>query len=335
MRTPVVTPPQARDTPDYDGRWKDALDAYVGACLALFWPELHAEVDWSTPPVFRDKELQRLAGARRRGRRHVDKLVDVHLRGGGTAQLFIHIEVQGRVDHAFLSRMYTYHYRLRDRHPGREAIHLGIATRSPAGPPMLTYRLAPLQGRFGHLEFAFPVVHLADWRGRQAELLSLAAHNPFAIVVLADLASSGLAERAPAARLRRKTELTRLLYQHGYGESDVHRLFVFIDGVLTLPPLERLAYTEAIARLEGEYDVAYVTSVERVGIQKGLEKGLVMGREQGRADGVREALAAQLEQRFGALPPDVRARIGDAAPDVLLAWLMRVLEARSLDDVFG
>ncbi|TSH93097.1 hypothetical protein FOZ76_14460, partial [Verticiella sediminum] len=55
--------PDAAPEADHDGRWKDALEAYLQPCLALFWPAVHALVDWSVPVVFLDKELQRLAGA--------------------------------------------------------------------------------------------------------------------------------------------------------------------------------------------------------------------------------------------------------------------------------
>ncbi len=47
---------------DFDSAWKDAL---------------HAQIDWRRAPVFLDKKLQALLRSRRRGRRHVDKLVSV------------------------------------------------------------------------------------------------------------------------------------------------------------------------------------------------------------------------------------------------------------------
>ncbi|GAA5236553.1 hypothetical protein FOZ76_13885 [Verticiella sediminum] len=324
---------------DLDGHWKDALEHYVEPCLRLFWPALHAHMDWTARPVFRDKELQRLAGASRRGRRYVDKLVELRLRTGVKALLLIHIEVQARLDAAFLSRMYTYHYRLRDRHPEQDIVHLGILTRSRAGPSRLAYRLAPLGGGFGYLEFVFPVVHLAGWRTRREALRDLARDNPFAVMVLVELDASDTLARAPRARLQRKVALMRLLYDYGYGEADVQRLFRFIDGVLALPAPESLAFTEAVARLEGEFDVSYVTSVERVGIEKGLAigraKGREEGREEGRTAGLRQALTELLVRRFGPLPDAAAARVSAASAAELQRALGRVLEADTLEQVLS
>jgi hypothetical protein len=62
---------------------------------------------------------------------------------------------------------------------------------------------------------------------------------------------------------------------------------------------------------------------EERGLERGLEKG--------------EALALQrlLARRFGALPPEYLARIGAASVGEVETWLDRVLDAGSLDAVFG
>ncbi|WP_201095870.1 hypothetical protein [Thiocystis minor] len=40
-----------------------------------------------------------------------------------------------------------------------------------------------------------------------------------------------------------------------------------------------------------------------------------------------------IQQRFGASPPEVEARLQDATPEQLERWALRVLDAASLDDV--
>jgi hypothetical protein len=44
-------------------------------------------------------------------------------------------------------------------------------------------------------------------------------------------------------------------------------------------------------------------------------------------------LRALIQQRFGALPSEVAARLQEATPEQLKRWALRVLDAASLDDV--
>src|SRR5690606_34262068 len=69
--------------------------------------------------------------------------------------------------------------------------------------------------------------------------------------------------------------------------------------------------------------------------RKLMKKGRREGRMEGRSDGLRQALLTVLERRFGAVPAGARARIEAAPAESLEAWLVNVLEARSLDEVFG
>ena len=55
--------------------------------LALLFPVIHAEVDWSRGMEFLDKELQQVVQDAELGRRHADKLVKVWARDGGEAWL--------------------------------------------------------------------------------------------------------------------------------------------------------------------------------------------------------------------------------------------------------
>jgi hypothetical protein len=45
---------------DYDSPWKEALDAYFEPFLALLFPEVHRQVDWSRGHEPLDKELQQV-----------------------------------------------------------------------------------------------------------------------------------------------------------------------------------------------------------------------------------------------------------------------------------
>lgn len=172
---------------DHDGHWKDALEAYLRPCLELFWPVLHAAVDWSVPPVFLDKELGALVPARDRNRRYVDKLVCLQQHDGEPVRLLLHIEVQGYPDVAFGERMYTYFTRLRERHPQELLMQCVVLTRGRNHEARLHYHYAPKGKDFLTLDYSLPVLQLQDWARRRTELLARAPSNPFALVVLAEL----------------------------------------------------------------------------------------------------------------------------------------------------
>jgi hypothetical protein len=72
----------SRRTADYDSPWKEVLDRYFEAFLAFFFPEAHADIDWTRGYEMLDKELQRIVRAVGQGRRVVDKLIKVWLKSG-------------------------------------------------------------------------------------------------------------------------------------------------------------------------------------------------------------------------------------------------------------
>jgi predicted transposase YdaD len=70
----------------------------------------------------------------------------------------------------------------------------------------------------------------------------------------------------------------------------------------------------------------YVTSIERMGIEK--------GRQEGRQEGEAAVLKRQLTRRFGPLPEWVEPRLTQAGRAELEHWADRVLDAPTLTDVF-
>ena len=75
------------------------------------------------------------------------------------------------------------------------------------------------------------------------------------------------------------------------------------------------------------------------GLVEGKAEGLVEGKVEGKAEGLVEGKAATLtrllERRFGPLPRELASRISAADLDELDTWLDRVLDAGTLDAVFG
>ena len=203
---------------DYDSPWKEALDRYFERCMAFFFPQAHAEIDWSRGYEMLDKELQRIVPRAKQGRRTVDKLVKLWLKSGEERWLLVHVEVQSWKEGDFPKRMYVYNYRIFDRYD-REVISLAIlADDDPAWRP-IRYGY----GRWGfHTGVEFPIVKLLDYVPQCPALE--ADPNPFALVVLAHLKTLET-RQSPADRQAWKVRLVKGLYQRGMDPEDVRQLF--------------------------------------------------------------------------------------------------------------
>lgn len=68
--------------------------------------------------------------------------------------------------------------------------------------------------------------------------------------------------------------------------------------------------------------------------QRGKQEGLQKGRQEGQQEGEARLLLRLLTRRFGELPADTVTRIQRADLPQLEAWSDRVLDARSLAEVF-
>jgi flagellar biosynthesis/type III secretory pathway protein FliH len=105
--------------------------------------------------------------------------------------------------------------------------------------------------------------------------------------------------------------------------------------MLQVPPeLQRQLWHE-IDQLERNRQMPYITSVERMGIEKGLQQGLQQGKLEGKLEGEVALLERQLSKRFGPLTEDTRARLRNATTEQIEIWAERVLDAKTLEDVFG
>ena len=61
----------------------------------------------------------------------------------------------------------------------------------------------------------------------------------------------------------------------------------------------------------------------------------IEGQVEGRIEGEAAVLRRQLHRRFGDLPAAIKQRVHGAKPELLVRWTDRILDAQSLDDVFG
>ncbi len=129
---------------------------------------------------------------------------------------------------------------------------------------------------------------LLELQPRWAELE--ASNNPFATVAMAHLKAKATSQNAQE-RQRWKLYLTKRLYERGYEREQIINLFRFIDWIMDLPPELEEGFREEIEAYEEEKRMRYVTSIERIGIEKGKQEGL--------REGLIGAIELGLELKFG------------------------------------
>jgi hypothetical protein len=253
------------------------------------------------------------------GKRLVDKLVRVTRLSGTEDWIYLHIKVQGSPQAEFAERMFVYNYRLFDRYHRPVASMALLADQSEGWhPSSFGFEVLGCE----HM-LKFPTTKLLNLTGREAELQ--AEPNPFALVTLAhDAPGHG-------SSLCRQVEADPVALPATLGKQRIIDLFVVLDWMMRLPEHLAQELWQNIDLLEEQEQMRYVSSVERIGIEKGREQGREQGLQQG------EALALQrlLRKRFGAIPSEISARIAAASLSEIEGWFDQAIEAGRIDDVFG
>jgi len=292
---------------DYDSPWKEAIEDWFEPFLAFFFAAVHSEIDWARGYEFLDTEMQQLASDSEQGRRTVDKLVKVHWRTGEELWILIHIEVQSQAETAFPERMYSYHYRIWDK------FHRPVVSLAVLADEVESWR--PKEYHYERcgceLIFRFPTVKLLDFADRETWLEE--HENPFALIALAHLKTMQTRNN-DAVRMVWKIRLVKRMYDRGFSAEKVRQLFKVLDWLLRLPKeIEKIVWKE-IEKIERENAMPYVTSVERIGIERGLEMGLARGHEDGMKKGIEKGIE--------------RGRVEGRQEGILLAGIKALLEAK-------
>jgi hypothetical protein len=319
---------------DYDNPWKDAVEHDFPAFLEFFFPDACRQIDWSAGYTFLEQELRAVTRQSERGRkRSVDILAQVRRLDGTETWVYAHIEIQTQRDADLPQRVFVYHYRLFDRYEAPIASLVVLADTRPGWRP----------AEYGHdlfgcrLRLEFPVAKLADHADRLDELL--ADPNPFAVVTAAHL----LTQRTKGdseARYLAKRRLTRLLYERGWDKQRVLDLFFIIDALLQVPEsLNQRLWQEITTWEEEDYNMRYISSIERIGEARGKAigeaNGKAIGEARGKAIGEATLLERLLVRRFGPLPEATLERLKQADSSQLEAWFDRAMDATDLTAVFN
>lgn len=310
---------------DFDSPWKEVIESYFQEFLAFLFPMAHTLIDWDKDFVFLDQEFRSVTRNAQFSRRSVDKLVRVSLKNGDELWIYLHVEIQAGHDSHFPKRMYVYNYRIFDKFDRPVGSFAVLADDSPTWcPNSYSYEVAD-----SSLKFQFSVVKLKDYENRLDELLD--SDNPVALVVAAHLQTRAT-HGQDVRRYQVKKNLIRLLARKGWPSGQIIHLLGVLDWLLSLPPELNQSLWQELAEDEEEPAMNYVSSLERIGIEKGMEQGL----KQGVLVGEASMLTTLLQHRFGdELPEDIRKNLNLADESQLKAWMLRALNANSLDEVFS
>ena len=303
---------------DYDSPWKEALAKYLPSFFEFFFPHIFEDVDWTQEPVFKDTELSAIAPTnqeqKRGGPRVVDTLVELHRVSGEVTRVLVHIEIQAQRKADFERRLFLYYSRIMERYAQPLCSLVILADKSSKWRP--AHFCQDLWGT--EVDFKYPVIKLADFRPRIKELER--SKNPFAQVTAATLHAQ---RTRPNSKMRvaAKIRMYREIRRTGLDEGEVRAFFRLIDWILGLSTKMKDVFYVELRRMEKETGMPFVSSLERMGLEKGMEKGLKQGLEKGLEKGLeqglekglqqgrREAIVDILEARFGQVPDPIRSEL--------------------------
>jgi hypothetical protein len=206
--------------------WKQIFRGYLSDAMDLFFPEISESIDWRSPPVFLDKDLEQLDPDDVYGQRNAVQLVKLKLKKGKSMILLFHVATEASEDKSFEEMVMSHALRAYDRFeqfPSSLAILCDFDSSwrpSEYSSEVVGTRLA----------FRFTAFKLLDYRERWEELES--SSNPFSVVVMAYLKAEEL-KNDPQGMKNWKLLLVQGLHEKGYKEEQIKDLLKFVDGIDT------------------------------------------------------------------------------------------------------
>ena len=297
---------------DYDGAWKETLRLYLPELLRVYFPAMHAAIDWAVEPKWCNKELSQVVGKPKRRNRRVDVLVQVRLLSGVEQWILLHTEVQSSPEVGFQRRIARYNSGLFWIYDQRVVTLVVLAD--------LTEDWRPSEDLFSVADFQsclrFPTCKLLD-------RLATDWQDDYTLPVLVARAQIEALQTAgdPEGRYRAKWRLVRKVYELGYNAEELRQIFRLIDWMMHLTDALSLRFESELRELEEKLSMPYVTSVERI------------AEARGEARGAASVLLRMLAKIHASLPEDVTERIRKLPLPQIEALGEAMLDFRSLDDL--
>lgn len=126
-------------------------------------------------------------------------------------------------------------------------------------------------------------------------------------------------------------ELVRQLYEPGYNQDHVLNLFRFLDWVLVLPKRLEAEFWTELKAYEEERKMPYITSVERIGFERGHDQG-VKEEAQRSLERSRSLILRQLTRQVGTLPDKALTKINTLSIERLESLGEALLDFESIED---
>jgi hypothetical protein len=311
------------DAPDHDQRLKVLLKEFYEQFFLCFFPLWAARFDF-TAIDWLDKEL--FLAPPQGEKRHLDLLARLRLRPGapppraGVADLLalVHVEVESRASAtAFRPRMFEYYVQLR-RDTGLPVL------------PIVLYLRVGLDGiGWDAYEEHFWEHRLLRFEYAYIGLPALEGEQYATGANLIGVALSALM-RLPAER-RAELHAEGLKRIARSGEND-YRRFLLAECLEAYAELDE----DQKQRLQGLLNAPQYQEVQTLmttTYERGREQGLEQGLEQGILRGEQRSALRLLEAKFGALPPEVSARVEALSPERLAQLQLDLLKAQSLKEL--
>jgi hypothetical protein len=347
--------PQIPNVPDpYDTGWKRLVVRLFFQFLEYLAPDILEKIDTTIYPEFLDKELKQLLPTLKLRNRNADMLVKVHGTDGGAKIILLHIEFQTQVDKNIGKRSFFYSLRIYEKFEifPVTLIVLADATKS-FRPERLEFRLNKRAG----LTLDFPIIKILDYRERIEEFKQ--SNNVIEQVLSVYLECQQ--KRESLKKLNRttsmnqktqkknqaqewftlKTEIMKRLHSLNIDEVFIAEVLWFLEWLIILPNPLAIEYSNLLYQ---EYEkkegtMAFVSSFELYGREKGLQEGRQEGRQEGLQIGqvliLKKNISNLLDKKYG-LTLDEQAKINSCEDlETLNAALETLVFSDSKDEVFS
>src|SRR5205823_6561479 len=153
-------------------------------------------------------------------------------------------------------RMFVYAYRIYDKYQ-KPIISCAILTDSRKNWRPCRYEVGLGGSKLTH---EYLIIKLIDYETNLAELEN--SKNPFANVILMQLAAIKAKNKSSKEQYRVKINLTKRLYGKGFNKSQILKLYLFLDWILHLAEELEIKYKDDVYQIEESKKMAYVSSIE-------------------------------------------------------------------------